>query len=239
MQYNGATNGQDIVTRCDDLANSTPVTYPINEKTRAANAVLAVVWSWILDAYNGWQLDDTASTDFPVATTTLNQSQQFYDIPNGAQTIRGLEVLPAGGTVYQKVSPITEEEITQSGLAEASFMMNGGIPVYYRPMGNSIKLYPTPNYTQAAGLRVTYDRGLQDFVPTDTTKQPGFASQFHEVVPTGMALDFAVRHNLPQYATLQAQYDRQQMAIKQFYSKRYQEMYPNVIKMADLTQQYI
>lgn len=239
MIYNGDVNGQDIVTECNDLANSTNTTFPLNEKTRAANKVLAQVWSWILESYNGWQLDDSVNTDFPIATASLQANQADYDIPTGSQTIRGVEILSPGNTLYSHVYPITEEEITSKGIAEGSVFSIPGTPLYYRPIGTSIKLYPTPSYSQAASLRVTFDRGLVNFVPTDTTKQPGFASQFHNAVPLGMALDYAIRNNLSSYQVLKAQMDTWEKAIKNYYSKRYQEQYPNIMKLDDLTQEYI
>jgi len=239
MQYNGDTYGQDIVTITNDLANTTNLTYPINEKTRAANKMLALVWSWILDAYNGWESDDSASTDFPIALTSLTANQADYDCPNDAQTIRSVSILPPGGTLYQEVFPITEEEFTSRGIAEGSIFSTTGTPLYYRPIGNSIKLYPTPSYTQANSLRVTFDRGLLNFIPTDTIKQPGFASQFHNVMPVGMALDFAARNNLTSEPGLQKQLDDFERRIKLFYSKRYQEKYPNVIKLRDVSWDYL
>lgn len=239
MQFNSQINGQDIVTETNDLANTSNVTYPLTEKTRAANKMLALVWSWILDSYNGWESDDSASSDFPIALTTLAIGQPDYDVPNDAQTIRSVAILAPNGTQYQEVFPITEEEFTSRGISEGAIFTTTGTPIYYRPIGTSIKLYPTPSYTQAQGLRVTFDRGLLNFVPTDTTKAPGFASQFHNVMPVGMALDFAARNNLTSEAGLQKQLDDFERRIKLFYSKRYQEKYPNVIKLRDVSWDYL
>lgn len=239
MQYNGSSTGQDIVTETNDLANTTDLIYPLTEKTRAANKMLALVWSWILDAYNGWESDDSASSDFPIATTTLTSGQADYDIPTGSQTIRSVSILAPSGTQNQEVFPITEEEFTSRGISEGAIFTTTGTPIYYRPIGTSIKLYPTPSYTMAQGLRVTFDRGLANFVPTDTTKEPGFASQFHNVLPVGMALDFAARNNLTSEQGLQRQLDDFERRMKLFYSKRYQEKYPNVIKNLDVTWDYL
>lgn len=239
MQFNGDSNGNDLVTLSNDLCNTTTLLYPLTEKARSANRGLSLVWSWILDSYNGWESDDSANTDFPIATTTLTTGQADYDIPVDSQTIRSVDIYYNGGTMYQKVWPITEEEFTSKGISEGSIFTTTGTPLYYRPIGTSIKLYPTPSYTMAQGLRVTYDRGLNNFVPTDTTKTPGFMSQFHAVIAVIMALDFCVRYGLSATQDLQTMLDDYERRIKLFYSKRYQEKYPNVIKLRDATWDYL
>lgn len=239
MQYNSDSVGNDLVTLCNDLCNTTTLLYPLTEKTRSANRWLSVIWSWILESYNGWEGDDSNNTDFPIATTTLTSGQADYDIPVDSQTVRDISIYYNGGTLYQKVFPITEEEFISKGISEASIFSTTGTPIYYRPLGSSIKLYPTPSYTMAQGLRVTYDRGLNNFVPTDTTKTPGFASQFHAALATGMALDFALRYGLSSTVDLQNVMNDYQMRIKNFYAKRYQEKYPNIIKLRDDTWDYL
>ena len=240
MIYSGDSDGQDLCTLTDDMVNTTVITYPLQAKTRAANKTLRKVWSWIFSAYGGWQFDDSNNTTtLPIATTTLTVGQLDYDIPSGALTVRGVEILPSGSTVYQRVEEVTEEEIIQAGRTDASLFTSTGVPVYYRPIGNSIKLYPAPNYTIANGLRLTFDSGVISFASTDTTKQPGFVSQFHEVVSVGMALEYARRNNLDSFNFLETDMNRFELDIKDYYSSRYKERFPSKIKTRDLTNNYI
>jgi hypothetical protein len=239
MVYNGDSDNQDLVSLCDDFVNTNSVTYPIKEKTRAANKALRKIWSWIFAAYGGWEFDDSNNTNFPIATTTLTANQQDYDIPTGSLTVRGVEILLQGGTVYQRLYPLNEEQLTENGISEASFFTTAGVPLYYRVIGQSIKLYAAPNYTITSGLRVTFDRGSIAFASTSTSQAPGFASEFHEAVAVGMAIEYARRNNLSgDFSFLQQDMNEYQRNIKDYYSSRYQEKFPSRLTVFDSTVEY-
>ncbi len=237
MIYNGDADKQDICSLADDFANTSVLTYPLQEKTRAANRYLRMFWAMIFDVYGGWQYDDSNNTDFPISTGSLSSGQSDISLPTGALTVRGLEIIPPGATVYQKLVELTEEAIRENGIAEAGLFTATGIPLYYRPIGSSIKLYPTANATMT--VRITYDRGATAFVSTDTTKQPGFAGEFHEAVALGMAYDYSIRNALATVNLLSAELEKAKIAISKYYSKRYQEMYPPKMTMKDETKIYI
>lgn len=240
MIYSGDLDGQDVVTLCDDLANTTVVTFPIQEKTRAANKIMRRIWSWIFDAYGGWQYDDANNTsDFAAARTGLMINQQDYDLPTGSLTIRGVEYKPQGSDIFSPLIEITEEYLLDNNLSEASLFNGTGSPKYYRPIGSSVKLYPTPNYSQDESLRITFDRGSVTFASTDTTKQPGFASEFHEALPTGMAMDFARRNSMTSFEGLREDFDTYEKNIKRYYSARFLQKYPARFTTADITSSYL
>ena len=206
MIYSGDTDGQDIVSLSNDLCDTSNLTYPIAEKTRAANKSLRNIWSWIFEAYGGWQYDDSNNTtNFPDATTTLNISQKDYDLPTEALTIRSVEVKNNGASTWYPLIPLTEELIIQQGLSENALYTSTGTPIYYTLEGSSINIYPSSNYTQSGSLRVSFDRGSTAFSTTSTTQQPGFASEFHEAVAVGIAMEWAKRASLPSYRDLQRQ----------------------------------
>lgn len=240
MIYNGDADKQDLINLADDFVNSNIATYPLDAKTRAANKTLRKIWSWIFGAYGGWQFDDANNTaNLPIAQATLTTGQGDYDIPPTSLTIRGVDVLPQGSAIYQPLKEITEEEIKQRLLSEASFFTSTGTPRYYRPIGSSIKLYPAPNYTAANGIRVTFDRGSVAFASTDTTKQPGFASEFHECVAVGIGLEYARRNALQSFEFLQDDMNKFEIAIKDYYSQRYKEKFPAKVRIMDLTRDYL
>lgn len=242
MVWNNATNGNDLCTLADDMVNTTVSLYPLTEKARAANKTNRMVWAMIFDAYGGWQYDDSNNTvDFPIATTTLNVGQADYDLPSTAITLRDVEILPSStATVYQKLIEITQENITELGLSEASLFTSTGVPRYYRPIGSSIKLYPAPNYTVSSSLRSTFDRGSTSFAPTgNDTQQPGFAPEFHEVISVGMALEYARRNALSAVQDIQADMNGFINRIKAYYNARFQEKFPGRLNVFDATSEYI
>lgn len=237
MVYNGDSDKQDICSVADDFANTSVLTYPLQEKTRSGNRYLRMFWAIIFDVYGGWQYDDSNNTNFPIVTGSLTANQSDISLPTGALTVRGVDIIPTGSTVYQKLVELTEEMIRDNGISEASLFTATGIPMYYRPIGSSVKLYPTPNATMT--VRMTYDRGSVAFISTDTTKQPGFASEFHEAIALGMAYDYAVRNALPSVSLLAQELDKAKKTIEKYYLKRYQEMYPPIMRQSDETRIYI
>lgn len=244
MQWNGETNNQDIVSLMNDLVNMDDVEYPLINKSRDANIVLREIWGWIHQAYGGWMYDDSNNTvNFPTATTALVLNQKDYNIPSEALTVRGVEILTKSGGSWQKLTPKTEEQIRDI-IAEKQFLNVPSSPMYYTPYANSLRIYPAANYAQAASLRISYDRGTVTFLPTDTTKSPGFNSLYHEAVAFGAALLFGMRKSLPVAVGtmqnkklvpggLQIQYSKYEANIKKFYSERYKQFFPGQITVHD------
>lgn len=240
MVYNGDLDGQDLVTLCNDYANTTTLTYPLVKKARAANKTLRSIWSWIFASYGGWEFDDSNNTtNFPIAVATLTASQADYDLPPGSLTVRGVEILLNNGTVYQRLYPLNEETLIENGISEASFFTSTGVPLYYRVIGSSIKLYAAPNYTIASGIRVTFDRGSVAFASTATTQQPGFASEFHEAVAIGMAMEYCRQNHLSYLQDLQNDFAIFERNIRKYYTARYQEKFPSRMTVFDSTVEYL
>lgn len=241
MIFNNSATRDDLCTIADDYANTTVLTYPIERKARAANKISRLIWSWIYKAYGGWQYDDSNNTNLPIALATLTLGQSDYDIPAGAKNIRGIDILPPTGTVYQPLTLITEEQIRDMGQAEGSFQQTTtGVPQFYRPIGTSIKLYPASNYTVTNGIRVTIDRGIVAFSPTgNDTQTPGFDSTYHEAVGVGMALEFAKQNHLSNTGDLQLDMDRYEKTIEADYSSRLAQKYPPRLTSRDETASYI
>lgn len=232
----------------NDLVNMDDAEYPLINKARDANIALKEIWGWIHEAYGGWMYDDSNNTtNFPTATTALVLNQKDYNIPSEALTIRGVEVqTPQNGT-WQKLQPKTEEQIRDI-IAEKQFLNVPSSPMFYTPYSNSIRIYPAANYAQAASLRVSYDRGTVSFIPSDTSKSPGFISLFHEAVAFGGALLFGIRKSIPAAVGsmqgkrmvpggIQSKWNGYEVAIKKFYSKRYKQFFPDQISVHDAVQE--
>lgn len=236
MIYNGDTNGQDIVTFTDDIAGTNSITFPIASKTRYANKTMRTIWSWIFEAYGGWQFDDSNNTNLPSSLTSLNANQLDYDVPSEALTVRSVEYKPQGSSLFQPLVCLSEEDIKSWGESEQSAQYTSSNPYGYRVVGTSIKLIPPASYTQTQSLRVTYDRGTTDFSVSDTSKQPGFVSQFHDAVPTGIAMEWQKNNSGEGYATLKDEfYNDYQKRIKDYYRARYQEKYPAQVNVFDIS----
>lgn len=248
MVYNGETNGQDIVTLAYDQVKANSTTYPINQVTRNANLALRAIWGWIFEAYGGWIYDDRNNTDLPEAVADLVSGQSVYILPLDSAEILGVEI-KTQGNVWQKLWPITLEKIQQDyNFAESQFLSTPSAPIYYRPIANGFKLYPACNYSQAGSIKVYFSRDVSAFVPTDTTKSPGFDVEFHEAVSTFVALQYA-KINLMGVAGavtrsgsktgLLADWSDWEQRIKNHYVMRFQQMFPARLNVQDYQRQMI
>lgn len=238
IQFNSDTDDQDLVSILNDETHQDDTSYPLKEKTRDINRAMKKIWATIYRSYGGWQFDDKNNTDFPKATAQLNADQKDYDIPSTSMTMRGVEVKTTGGTWYPLI-PLTEELITQAGFAEKEFHDTSGQPRYYVPNSNSFNIYPPANYTQAASIRILFDRGISTFASTDTNKEPGFDAEFHEDVVLGASYLFKRRNLMPDYRDTKQDWLEALDNIEKVYSQRYRQKYPQRISVSDLSREMI
>ena len=231
MQYNSNATNQDICSMADRLVKSNTVSFPLIDKTLYANEGCRFIQSWIHEAYGGWVYDDSNNTDFPEATTALVSGQQDYAVPTDTSLIQGFAIKQTDGTWY-RLFPLTLERI-EDIQAEPEFMKTNSTPRYYRISSGQVKLYPTPNYSQSASLKVFYTRDISGFITSDTTKTPGFDIQYHEAVPTYMALQYARINTLPSAKSLEEQWQRYEVRIKNDYSRKLAQLFPPRITVRD------
>ena len=230
--YNSNSDGQDLFTFCDDLVNTDSTSYPVKAKARAFNKALKDIWTWIFYAYGGWQYDDSNQTDLPSAVGTLTTDQASYALPAGAIGIRGVEVKNTGG-IWASLLPVTEEEIRSRGSSMGEFYKTSATPLYYQQVGDTIRIYPPANYTQASSFKMFFDRGSVQIASTATTASPGFASEFHEAVAIGAALTYAKRKGLPQTPSLAIDWMDYEKRIKKFYTQRLEQLFPARVTVRD------
>ena len=233
MRFNGDINGDGVVTVINDIAGTNNTVFPLTQKARTASRVSREIWSLIFEAYGGWQFDDVNNTtDFPRARASTVANQKDYDLPDEALTIRSIEILDDTGTWYF-LDPISEAELIKARQSENEFMSDGTKIAYYEPVGTSFKLYPTPTVSGSQNMRISFDRDIVSFLPTDTTRTPGWDSNLHPMLPFGVALDWLTIHPSQKYATVQARYNEYKKSLKRHYQSKFAEKYPPKVKVAD------
>jgi len=202
MVFSDTTTKQGIVQEIDFLVNSDNNSYPLTDKTRNVNRAYDKVVSLILNADGRWEFDDQNATDLPIATTDLISGQQDYSFDPTFLIVSRVEVKDQNGS-WIALSPFSQADIPRGGLpgfvpsqSLTDFLSNPGVPQYYDKMANSIFLYPKSSYNSTAGLKVYFQRNVSYFVPTDTTKTPGFSNMFHRILSMSAALDYARAKNL-------------------------------------------
>lgn len=223
MVYNGHATNQDIVSTISDHTGAHK-TVDIEAITRAANEADRLIWSWIFSSYEGWEYDDGNQTDLPSAKAHLTAGQNKYTIPEDALVVKKVSFKGEDGT-WTDLDPITSEDIATRE-AESEFEDTNGLPRYYRLRANVVEVYPAPNFTQVRSLRMQFGRGSVGFTTTDTTKTPGYASEFHGATSTGAAVIMAPDRGLRNQASLETRWANYETAIKQYYKARFEELNP-------------
>lgn len=207
MVFNDTTaEGQGIVQDIYFEAQCNATSYPIADLTRNCNTALDNAVTLILGADSRWQFDSTNATDLPIGTTSLIAGQQDYSFDEEYLVIKSIECSDSSGH-WTKLIPIDnyDEEVALS-----EFQTTNGVPKYYDKMGESILLYPAPNYsididdTPEGGLRAYFQRKIDYFNTTDTTKEPGFAKHLHKYVSLFASYVFCAAKDLPKQSELKS-----------------------------------
>lgn len=200
MVFNDTTTSQGIVQDTYFEVNADATTYPIADLTRNANAALDNVVTLILGADQRWQFDSTNSTDLPIGTTDIVSGQQDYSFDEEYLVIKSIEIADASGK-WTRLIPIDNMSLDERE-ALSGFETVNGTPMYYDKMGDSILLYPAPNYNYTAGLRAYFQRKIDYFVASDTIKEPGFAKHLHKYIPLYCAYVYACAKDLVKQSVL-------------------------------------
>jgi hypothetical protein len=146
--------------------------YPIDQMTDDCNVAMDRVAALIMQADGRWQFDDENETDLPIATTDLVAGQQDYSLATAHLDIR------------------------QVAIKDHDLNAANATPQKYDKVANSILLYPTPSFTQAASLKLYFKRGPSYFLTSDTAKEPGFNALFHDLIALWPSYDYAVANGL-------------------------------------------
>lgn len=154
-----------------------------------ANNAFDRITSLIIQADGRWQWDDSNNTDLPIAVADLVANQQDYTLSAAHLELTRAEIKDQNGN-WNLLDPIDQTDVYNQSLTD--FMKTAGLPVYYDKLAGSVFLYPKPNYSQADSLKLYFQRPPSYFVLGDTTKQPGFNSLYHELIPLWIAYNFAI-----------------------------------------------
>lgn len=221
------TAAPSIIEDIDGLLGTDSTSYPLASKLRNINLAYYDVVSDILSAQSNWEWDDTNKTDFPIGTTTLVNGQRDYSLPTDIVKLLRVEILNSSGD-YVKLQQFDE---TQTDVALTELSPVDGIPQYYREIGNSIELYPSPatgSVTMALGLKVYYQRTITEFTNADASLTPGFAAPYHRILSLSAAYDYAFSKTLPIAGPLLQKMNDMKTALKESYASRNREVRPSI-----------
>lgn len=218
MQLLGETNDLDLYSdarKWCSIGLTDTTTLTLAEFVLSANFGLDRVISLIMKADGKWQFDDTNQTDSLISTSDLVANQQDYGIAITFLKIKKLRIKNSAGD-WITLKPIDRRQASDSLLTR-----DAGDPKYYDKLGNSMFLYPKPDYASTGGIEIQSQRGASYFIVTDTTKVPGFATQFHRLISLYGALDYCEANELDRKAQkIQNKINLMEVELVEFYSSR-------------------
>jgi len=226
MEYSNDTTKAGIIQDIDFLLNlDDPATYDIKHKTRNINRAYDRAVSLILQADSRWEWEDTNKTDLPIATTDLVSGQRDYGIDTTFLRITKILVKDIAGN-WQILIPVDENDPEGRDIIKEE---GEGVPQKYIKKANSIFLGPKPNYSSTNGLKIHFQRNVDYFVDTDTTKKPGFAEPFHRLLSLYAVYDWCLANNLAgKMAILTNEIAKMEVALIEFYSSRTRDEKPRI-----------
>jgi len=216
MQFHDSQNEQGIVSEARWLVGANATSYPIKDLTRNINRWFDRAVSLIFKAGGRWQWQDSNDTTLASATTDLVSAQQDYTLDVSYLRLDRVEIKNEEG-VWQRVSPIDQRDV-EGSITE--FQATDSTPRFYDMIGNTIYLYPAPNYNQDDSLKLFFQTGASHFATTDTTKQPGFADIFHRYLSLGSAYDYALKNGLQNRNQLREEISLMEESMQDFYAMR-------------------
>lgn len=212
-----------IQSKIYGLTKTNATSYPNAQMLIDLNVAYSRITTLIFQADGRWEWDDSNNTDFPIATAALVNNQQDYTLSVGQLFIERIEVKPNGGTYFYKLFPRDVEDPMWGAEVTGIDTITVGTPMKYDVLGNSVLLYPIPNYSQAASLKLYFKRAQTDFTSGDLSTGnlvPGFASMFHDLLAYLVAYDYALV-NFPDMArNYFAVVQEKEAALQKFYMQR-------------------
>ena len=168
-------------------------------------------------SYIKW--DDPTQTDLPIGTFPVVANQSDYTISNDVNlldilSITDVRIYPsATSTTYQSLTEMTSD----NPLATEAMSPNPtdvGIPTQYLKQGNTIYLYPQPNYSATA--KIFFEREANYFT-TVTTQEIGLPRPFQELPDLYASHDWLIVNkpaNSMLITRLEAQIQTRETALK-------------------------
>ena len=209
----------DIVNSIYIKTKTNSSSFPAADMLIGINNAYERVASLIMLADKRWQWDDSNQTDLPIATTALVASQKDYSLATSHLKVTRVRVKNESG-VWSVLTPIDSSDPDFESIMDSTAT---GTPSHYDKTGISLKLGPTPSYSQSASLEVTFQRAPVLFTSAEVTtgtKQPGFNSLYHDLIPLWVAYNYALDNSQPTVNGYMNEITRKEKALQEEFSSR-------------------
>lgn len=212
MQYSNTSSKNGLLQDCefwtglgDGIITGTATlkaqfTNRLNRRLEQYNAQLKLATR--LSASDDTNYDNHDFSTFPITSGT--HDYQFLTTEDGEtiSDITGVMILPsASATSYVPLDRLTVDN-QEALLIMSPNSTQTGTPTAYLERNNIIFFDVIPNYS-ATG-KVFFKRAPSFFTTSDTTKEPGFPSDFHQMLSLGSSYDWLVVNKSQETTTISA-----------------------------------
>lgn len=233
MQYSDTTNKNGLIQDCEVLLNFPDAGISgdstlLKQMTGLLNQAYLKTIAYALDLDPKWTWDDSNYSDLPIGSATLVSGQEDYTLPAATTSGNASTLLKVLKIAVLDTSGI-EIVLQPTSMSEADLnrlYTSGGVPAYYRLIGNTVKLFPKPltgSVTLSSGLKVYFQRSPDLFTSSDTTQQPGLPEPFHRMLTLEASMDYASARGLPNTEYLQGKLSELKTILDGFYGRNRDE----------------
>lgn len=212
----------DVEARVSFLTGTTTTEYTAANRLISENKALFETESLILEHMDGWDFDDKNHDDFAEMKADLVANQADYSLPITTLKVKRGEIT-FDGTNWSRMTPFDINEdsnATDSTTKAQDFFKTKPL---YDLQDNSVIIYPTPDANVTKGLKLWVSR-LGDAITssevTTGTKVIGFDTQFHDLIPLKMALDYFITKDMERAGNIKAQITELEQRMIRFYGKK-------------------
>jgi hypothetical protein len=230
MQFSNTTALNGIIQRCEDytgIGNGNITNDPVTFKKFTANVNEAIydIVVEIMRSQDEFDWDDQNYTDYPIGKAPLVAGQRDYVLPSSLNflTHKRLDVTWDGSTWYQ-ATPIDSAEM-RFGLGDETDEDTHfeRTQPKYDPKANGFWLFPRATQAEVdagAKFRIEYTREFDEFTTADTTQEPSLDRPFHDLVPIGASLKWAVMKDAERAKNLKVLLDEGYAKLRMWYGRR-------------------
>lgn len=197
-QFNDTTNKNGLIQKFEfwaRLPDGEVTGTLLKQVTDRINVAFESIMPLLLSYSDHIRWDDINHTDAPIGRTNIVSGQADYKITaddNSLDILNIVKVRILNSATATEYKEITRMYMNDPRIAEAMSpnASNSGVPSFFVEDGNTIHLYPEPNYSATNGMELFFQRQQVYFTDTDTTEEPGIPLPFHELLPLHAALDY-------------------------------------------------
>lgn len=218
MKFSNSTDNNGIVEQVRLRVGADADDYPIGILTEHINRYYRRAVSKIQEVDAKWQWDDRNATTLPIETVDVVSGQPDYELDDDVREVKRIEILQnSDNASWRRLYRLHEEDVPAS--IQETFEQDNQ-PMYYELKGRSVYLYPTPDYSKVAGLKMWNKRTFDEFVTTDTDKEPGIDPLYHDYLVEGAVYEYAKIYKTEIQETAKRDVAEIERDMVRFYRKR-------------------